>query len=452
MICPQCGTQNAAEAVFCKRCGAPLVTQPPAPSGAAGTNPGVPVVPRTAPDAPTVPPGSIAPGAPGTVPPAAPYSPAYGAPPSQPYAASPAQSYPAYPTPAYPPGYAAPPSQPLAGFAAPSQPYAAAPLPTAPITPFAPADGRTGEPGGPPHPPRRGRLLPAGIVGGIIVVLLAALLVTQLRLGLGLFTRPMPTATRAAVSRTATPQPTATPEGPSPCPSQPAADARAEFPDLVFPSGTQTSGRSFVLAGPNAYSICQTTVSLPTDLSTLRSDLARAGWNASPKAPNDGAYLDPCTLHGVTCWAKPYAHDGRPRYVSLGSAQAGSAGTEVVMDLFFPPRLPANPCAGTFNPGPVAQYQAFLQIGQAFVPMPPVSLYIPDVTQQRTYDVCSSGTVDSIATFLDKYLPKQLFSRIAESNTSSKRQETWRWQASGQPTMTITWTVSDPGDWTIAVS
>jgi hypothetical protein len=247
---------------------------------------------------------------------------------------------------------------------------------------------------------------------------------------------------------------TPTPVAPSPCPGQAPATAEADFSDLPFPASARTSsGGQFRPQGPNQYSICETNLSLSkADSAAYGDSLQNAGWMRSPKAPFDGAYLEPCDQRAESCWTRRYAPDGRPRYVAVGKPQAAGQRATIRLELFFPPDLPLLPCAGNFDPGPNAQYPAFLFAGPAFVPLPPMSLFVTDSARTNIHYVCSSGTADSITAFLVKYLPKQGFIPVSGAGSPGQHQQTWQWQGGGGTVVTVSWVVDDPGDWTITNS
>ena len=114
MLCPNCATENVADAKFCGNCGTPLSAAAPQPEA-----PATPEAPA-APEAPAVPEAPAAPAAP--VPPAAPTATAAPIPPAAPVPPVAPQQYAAAQQPVAPQPYAAATQQP---YAAPLPPYGA---------------------------------------------------------------------------------------------------------------------------------------------------------------------------------------------------------------------------------------------------------------------------------------------------------------------------------------
>ncbi|MGO8947170.1 MAG: hypothetical protein ACLQUY_05810 [Ktedonobacterales bacterium] len=103
-------------------------------------------------------------------------------------------------------------------------------------------------------------------------------------------------------------------------------------------------------------------------------------------------------------------------------------------------RIPA--CGSNFNGSESQSYQSSLTTDFGTVPLPPLSRTVPNDASGgvRGYDICSTGTVSMITTFMQQNLPAYGWMLVSNSGGI----QSWK-SSSG----TINWSVADPLEWNI---
>jgi hypothetical protein len=163
---------------------------------------------------------------------------------------------------------------------------------------------------------------------------------------------------------------------------------------------------------------------------SVTANLLGAGWGVSPSFPYQGALLQSCPSQ---CYQM-----ANMRYLALEQiTDHGSGIFTYHLRLAAPPLKPT--CNANFTNSPIQGVQTAVE----GVALPPITYVVPDnAASLRGYDLCSSGTVASVTTFLTSALPASGWSKVASSARRFYNDQCWTKGAAA-----ISWQVNDPSDW-----
>ena len=223
------------------------------------------------------------------------------------------------------------------------------------------------------------------------------------------------------------------------------------FPEVALPAdtnpmatGPETSG-----GGPGqftliAYNVCFTgsasDVNGPLSAHhSLSATLFGSGWRLTPTSfPFDAQYHRLCS-GAQACYFSGDVVAGRQLEVDSVTDHGGHLITFHLI-LAFPP--PAPSCNANFTNSPIQGIQTTTATAYGAVPLPPLSRVVPDnAAGHGGTDVCSAGTVATVASFLLTYMPQSGWTLHSASNG----QQVWK-----SSTGCIAISVSDPTQWVIS--
>lgn len=219
---------------------------------------------------------------------------------------------------------------------------------------------------------------------------------------------------------------------------------------ISFPTGTVAATPQQTAGGTGLFTVyafdgCSPNTSDSGFITFMQGALTNIqhSWISTTQFPADGGLMSDC--NGEPCFWNPKG--GPIYYITFGKITY--KGNNVVTwharyAVFDPNMIPT--CNANFANSPINGFQYFVNGYTPPLPLPPLTLIVPDDAAGTTgMDLCSPGTAASVSAFMTKDLTTEGWLKVASNAKCVFTGECWMGGSS-----VISWQVNDPTSWIIA--